>query len=131
MTTRSMEETSGWVIFAGTMLALAGVFKVIYGLAMVFNSDWIVFTSDGAWLLDLSAWGWITLILGVVLFAAAWGVLSGQTWARVVGILAASLAAIDALFTISIYPMWGLVVLALTVMVIFGLAVHGDEVADV
>jgi len=131
MTTRSFDETSGWVIFAGTMLALAGVFKVIYGLAMVFNSDWVVFTTDGAWLLDLTAWGWITLIAGVILIIAAWGVLTGQTWARVVGIIVASLAAINALFTISIFPLWGIVVLALNVLVIYGLAVHGDEVADV
>ena len=129
MSSRSYEEASGWVVFAGMMLALAGVFKTIYGLAMIFNSDWVIFTLDGAWLLDISAWGWITLIIGVVLLFAGWGVISGQTWARVVGIVAAAFAGVDAMFTMTVYPIWGIAVLALVVLVIYALAVHGDEVA--
>lgn len=129
MSERTLDDTSGWVIFAITMFILAGVFNVIYGLAMIFNSEWIVLTLDGAWLVDITAWGWITLIVGIIQFLAAWGISTGSTWARVVGIIIAAIAAVNALFTISIFPVWGLVILAIAVMVIYGLSVHGDEVA--
>ena len=124
-----MNVTSGWVMFAGMMLVLAALLKAIFGLVAVFNSEWVVFTPDGAWLVDTSAWGWITLLLSLVLFLAAFGVFSGQTWARIVGIVAATVAAVDAFAIASIYPVWGLSIFAIAVFVIYGLAVHGDEVA--
>lgn len=127
MTTRTT-EMSGWVVFAATMLCLAAIFDIIFGLTMIINDEWVVFGATTVWYLDLSAWGWVTLIIGVVLLFAGWGVLSGQTWAKVVGIIVASLAAVDSLFVMPYYPLWGITVLALAVLVIYGLAVHGDEV---
>ncbi len=128
MTTSSQRTTSGWVLFATTMFVIAGFFNIVYGLAMVFNNTWIVLTPDGAWIVDISAWGWITLVVGIIQFLAAWGVSSGQTWARIVGIIIATVAAANALFLVPIYPLWGLTILAIAVLIIYGLAIHGDEV---
>ena len=58
----------------------------------------------------------------------AWGVVSGQTWARIAGIIAAGLAAVDAFIIAAYYPIWGITLIALALLVIWALAVHGDEV---
>ena len=125
-----MEQRSGWVIFATTMFVVVGVMNVIYGLTMIINNEWIVFAADEIWYLDITAWGWITLLLGALGLFVAYGVYAGQTWAQVVGIIAATLAAIDAFFVIPYFPVWGIVLLALAILLIWALAVHGDEVTS-
>ena len=127
MTTAVMER-SGWVLFATTMFVIVGVMNIIFGLTMIINNEWIVFGAKEVWYLDISAWGWITLIVGALALVVAWGVYAGQTWARVVGIIVAVLAVIDAFLVMPYYTVWGVVILALSVLVIWALAAHGDEV---
>jgi hypothetical protein len=122
-------ETSGWVIFAATMFAIVGVFNFIQGLVFLVEDTWTVLTPDSILVFDLTTWGWILLILGVVEMIVSWGILSGQTWAQVVGIIIASVAIVLNVLSLSIYPIWGLIALVLQVLVIWALAVHGDEVA--
>ena len=129
MTSSYRTETSGWVIFAATMFAIVGVFNFIQGIVFLVEDTWTVLTPDSILVFDLTTWGWILLILGLVEMVVAWGILSGQTWAQVVGIIIATIAAVLNLLSISIYPIWGLIILALQVLVIYALAVHGDEVA--
>jgi len=129
MSSKSEYRASGWVMFAITMFLLAGILNAVYGLMMLFNSNWVIFTGEGAWLVDISTWGWITLLVAAVQFLAAWGVSEGKTWGRITGVIIATIAAVNALFTITIYPVWGIVMLALAVLVIYGLTVHGDEVS--
>ena len=129
MTSSYRTETSGWVIFAATMFAIVGVFNFIQGLVFLVEDTWTVLLPDSILVFDLTTWGWILLILGLVEMIVAWGVLSGQTWAQVVGIIIASLAAILNILSLSIYPIWGLIALVLQILVIWALAVHGDEVA--
>lgn len=129
MTSSYRTETSGWVIFAATMFAIVGVFNFIQGLVFLVEDTWTVLTPDSILVFDLTTWGWILLILGVVEMVVSWGILSGQTWAQVVGIIIASLAIVLNVLSLSIYPIWGLIALVLQVLVIWALAVHGDEVA--
>ena len=126
MTTATMER-SGWIYYATTMFVIVGVMDIIYGLTMIINNEWIVFTADKVWHLDITAWGWITLLLGALGLAVAGGIYAGQTWARIVGILAASLAAINAFFVMPYYTVWAIAVLAMSMLVIWALTVHGDE----
>lgn len=128
MTSSYRTETSGWVIFAATMFAIVGVFNFIQGLVFLVEDTWTVLTPDSILVFDLTTWGWILLILGVVEMVVSWGILSGQTWAQVVGIIIASLAIVLNVLSLSIYPIWGLIALVLQVLVIWALAVHGDEV---
>ena len=124
-----MTERSGWIIFATTIFFMVGALDVIHGLQMVLKSEWIVLGAFNVWYLDVSAWGWITLIMGGVALLVSWAIYSGQTWGRVVGIIAATLAAIDAFLIMQYYTAASLVILTLSVLVIWALAVHGDEVA--
>jgi hypothetical protein len=120
-------KASGWVMYATVMFVIIGILDVIYGLTMIINDEWVVFTADTIWYLDISAWGWITLLMGVVALAVAGGVYTGQTWARVVGIVAGVLAAVNAFFVMPYYTVWGIAILAMSMLVIWALAVHGDE----
>ena len=129
MTSSYRTETSGRIIFAATMFAIVGVFNFIQGLVFLVEDTWTVLTPDSILVFDLTTWGWILLILGVVEMVVSWGILSGQTWAQVVGIIIASVAIVLNVLSLSIYPIWGLIALVLQVLVIWALAVHGDEVA--
>ena len=129
MTTTDTTNASGWVLFATTMFALVGVFNIFFGLTLIIDNEWLVLLAGELWYLDIAVWGWITLAIGVLALIVAWGVLSGQTWAQVVGLIMAGLAVLDSFFLVAIYPLWGIIVLVLSVLVIYALAVHGDEVS--
>lgn len=122
------ERGFGWLLFAATMLGLAGVLSVIDGIVALSRSRF--YTPNSSYVFtDLRTWGWITLIVGVLLIIAAMGVFSGSGFARWFGIFMAGLNAI-ALFgspTATNYPYWALIIFALDVLVIYALAVYGGK----
>jgi hypothetical protein len=124
------EERSGWVLFATTVFIVLGVFNVIYGLTMLLNDEWLVFTADTVWYINLTTWGWITLIIGLVQFLVAWGVANAELWARIIGVIAAALALIGAFVTIPYYPWWSITVMVLATFLIWAMTVHGSEVHE-
>ena len=131
MTTGEMRmTTSGWVYFAATIFIVVGILDAFYGLVAIFNSEWVILTPDSVVFLDITAWGWIMLITGIIVVLVGFGALYGQTWARVVGIIVAALNLIGVTAILSVYPGWGFLIIGLNVLVIYALAVHGDEVAE-
>jgi len=124
------EERSSWVLFSTAVFIVLGVFNVIYGLTMLLNDQWLVFTADTVWYLDISAWGWITLIIGLVQFLVAWGVANAEMWAQVLGVVAASIALIGAFLTVPYYPWWSITIMVLAGLVIWAITVHGEEVHE-
>lgn len=120
---------SGWVTYAMTMFIIVGALNVIYGLAMLINDEWVVFGADDVFYVDISIWGWITLLLGLLGIWVAYGISQGKTWAQVLGVTAAALHAINAFVIMPYYPVWSAVVVALAMLIIWALTVHGDEVA--
>lgn len=126
--TRQVARLSGWVVFASVMMGLAGAFSVIDGLVAIVADEVYVVTDEGILAFDFTAWGVIHLILGIVVFVAAFAVLTGQVWARVLGVAVAFLSALGQLAFITALPLWSIVVIAIDVLVIYGLVVHGEEV---
>jgi hypothetical protein len=114
---------SGWavsgIVFAATMMMLAGVFHVITGLVAIFDDDFFVATRNYTFDLDVTAWGWIQLVLGLLLFAGGWGLFQRSTWAGVFTIFVASLSAVASFFFIPYYPIWALLVIGIDVWVIW------------
>ncbi len=127
MTSESYTPQARWGAFAGTIFTVLGVVNILFGISILADSDWIVFTPDGAWLLDFTAWGWIILIVGIVQLVVGWGVFSGANWARITGLVLAVLSAVSALLSTGINSTWGLAAFALTILVIFGLTAAPDE----
>ena len=130
---RPAEEASGWavgfILFAAIMMIMAGVFQAIQGLVAIFENEFYVATRNYTFQFDATTWGWIHLILGLLVGFAGWGLLSGRTWARVVAITVAVLSAIAAFLWLPYYPFWALLIIALDVFVIWAIAAHGREVA--
>jgi len=127
-------ETSGWavgfVLFAAIMMIMVGVFDALQGLIGIFQNEFYVATRNYLFKLDATTWGWIHLILGVLIAFAGWGLLSGRTWARVVGITLAVISAITNFLWIPYYPFWAILIIALDVFVIWALAAHGGELRE-
>lgn len=117
----------GWVFFAGFMMIMVGALKAIWGVTALFNSDWLVVTDDSLLVLDLTTWGWVQLIFGLVLLFAGFSIMSGATWAKVVGVIAAVVSAIAQMLTIDVYPWWSLMIIVFDVLIIYAITVHGDE----
>ena len=93
-------EVSGWAIggiaFAATLMVLIGAFQVIAGLGALFNDDFFVVTRNCAFDLDITAWGWIHLIFGLVILATGIGLYGRREWAGVTGLVLVMLSAIAA-----------------------------------
>jgi len=131
---RAGETTSGWavgfILFAAIMMIMAGIFQALAGLIAIFQNEFYVATRNYLFKFDATTWGWIHLIVGVIVVLAGWGLLSGRTWARVVGITLAVLSAIANFLFIPYYPFWALTIIALDIFVIWALAAHGREVGE-
>jgi len=117
----------GWIFFAAIMLITVGLFNVIDGLVALFRGDLYTVTPNGLLVFDLTAWGWVHLILGVIQLAVAFPLLRGARWARVLTILLAVVNAATQLAFLSAFPVWAVIVIALDVLVIWAVVVHGDE----
>ena len=131
---RAGEETSGWaagfVLFAAVMMIMAGVWQALAGLIALFENEFYVATRNYLFEFDATTWGWIHLLLGVIVGLAGLGLLAGQTWARVVGITLAVLSAIANFLFIPYYPFWSLLIIALDVFVIWAIAAHGGDLRE-
>ncbi len=116
------ERVTGWWVFAGILLLIAGVLNVIWGIAAIGESHFV--TVNGAHYVfgKLNTWGWITLILGAIEIVAGFSLFSGGTFGRWFGIFAAGLVAIGALLDIRVLPFWSICVFALSVIVLYELA---------
>jgi hypothetical protein len=122
---------TAWVLFAGVIMVMIGAFHVINGLVALFEDEYYVVRPSGLVLsVDYTAWGWTHLLAGLLLCAAGWGAMVGQTWARVVGVVLAMLSALVNMLFIAAYPLWSIIIITLDVVVIYALIVHGRELKD-
>ena len=118
---------AGRVIFAATMLLLVGVVNVIYGIGALDEAN--IFKGDTRYVLDdLNTLGWVLIVLGAFQLGAGFSLMAGNTFGRVMGIIAGSLGAIGALLSIGgAYPWWSLAVFTLCVYVVHGIMVYGED----
>ena len=131
---RRAEEPSGWavgfILFAAILMLMVGVFQALQGLIAIFQNEFYVATRNYIFQFDATSWGWIHLLLGLLVAFAGWGLLSGKTWARVVGITLALLSAIANFLFIPYYPFWALLIITLDVFVIWAVAAHGGAMRE-
>jgi hypothetical protein len=127
-TTEENAWASGLSLFAAALMMVAGVWHALAGIAALFEDTVFVSTPEYVYSFDLTAWGWIHLLMGILVLLAGVGVIRGQTWARAVGILLACLSLIANFLFIPHYPIWSLVIIALDVAVIWALATYRRDV---
>jgi hypothetical protein len=129
-TSRTTSAWAGWVVFAGTMAVIVGFFNIIQGLVALFDDQYFVVAGGDLLLLDFTAWGWVHLLVGVVMLVVGFGIMRGSPWSLVAGVVIAAVQAILQLGFLAAYPVWSILIIALDVVVIYALIVHGREMAD-
>ena len=116
----------GLVFFAAILLLMVGFFNMIYGIAAIANSH--VFVAGAHYVFaNQRAWGWITLIIGVLQLIAAGGIVTGNPLARWFAVAVVGLNAIDMMFFIPAYPFWALVIIAVDVVALYALCTYGSR----
>jgi hypothetical protein len=120
----------GFVMFAGTIMILTGLFEVTLGLVAVFFNGYFEATQDPLVTSDYDAWGWLHMFLGSLAIVAGVGLFRGKLWARILGIVFALSCAVVSLGFVSVAPIWSVSVIVLCVISIFAITVHGAELEE-
>jgi hypothetical protein len=121
----------GFTAFAAWMMILIGTFHAIDGLAAIFKDEFFVPVQGYLFKFDATTWGWIHLIVGIVIVLAGVGLFSGAVWARSIGVILAALSAIATFAYLPWYPIWSVVIISLDVFVIWALTAHGRDITRV
>jgi hypothetical protein len=127
-------EPSGWAIgwtgFAGIMMVMGGIWWIIAGIVALANDTFFVVGEEYIFQFDVTTWGWIHLILGIIILISGFGLFTANVWARTVGVIVAVLWALVAFAWLPWYPVWAIVFIAVSIFVIWALTVHGRDIAD-
>ena len=128
----SEQNPSGWAIgyasFAAFMLFIAGTLQFFAGLAAILDDEYFVVGEEYAFKLDTTAWGWIHLVVGIIVFCSGLGILKGHVLGRIVGVLAACACLLATFLWLPYQPVWSTVIIAVCIGVIWALTVHGRDV---
>jgi hypothetical protein len=123
------QGTSGWIIFAATMIAIGSLSHWSTGLTFVFNTTWALATTDFVSESTVKLIGWIQLGIGALMVVSAWGVLSAKKWARAVGIIFGVITVISGITNLAVNGFFAVLGILVGVGVIFALTAKGDVVA--
>jgi hypothetical protein len=119
----------GWSIYAAVWMWILGFFHGIAGLVALMENEFYVATPNYIFQFDVTTWGWVHLIVGVVVFMAGFAVKSGAVWGRTVGVIIAIISILISFSWLPYYPIWGLLMIAANAFVIWALTAHGRDVA--
>ena len=128
MAQQRSSAAAGWTMFAGIMMMLIGFFHGLAGLSGIIQDDFYAVLPNYVLKFDVTTWGWIHLIGGIVIVLAGFGLFSGAVWARTVGVILAAVSALVSFAWIPLYPIWSFVLIAIDVTVIWALTVHGRDI---
>ena len=128
----TQRQVSGWAIgwtwFAAVVMWIIGAFHAIAGLVALVNDEFYVVTREYIFQFDVTTWGWIHLIGGIVVFVAGIYLLSGQVWARTIGVIVAILSILFNFAWLPWYPFWSILMIVAAGFVIWALTVHGRDI---
>jgi hypothetical protein len=117
----------GTTLFAAVTMMIVGALDALEGLAAIIKGDAYVVGAQYLYKFNVSSWGWINLLLGLVILAAGFGLLSGALWARILGIFIAVLVIISNFMWLPYYPVWSIIIIAVSILVIWSLTAHGRD----
>jgi hypothetical protein len=126
-TTRTVGGPTGWAVFAGVILVILGSLNFFWGLAGILEDENLIVGGEGVIIVDLTAWGWASMILGAIQVVVGFGLFAAQGWARWAGVLFAALAAIGQIGIVTAFPIWSFIVILLSVLVIYNLTARWEE----
>ena len=118
----------GVLMFAGVLMIMIGVFHAIQGLVALFNDEFYVVGKEYVFKFDITAWGWIHLLLGIVVAVAGAALFRGAVWARTVAVILACVSMVASFVWLPYYPVWSIAIIALDVFVIWAAILHGRDI---
>ena len=119
---------TGWIYFAGMLMMLVGSFQAIAGFVALFKEDVYIVTASNLVLFDYSQWGWIHLFWGILLFFSSFSLMAGHGWGKFLGVFLAAVSALANFAFLPAYPVWSMLIIAIDVVIIYAITVHGREV---
>lgn len=120
----------GWTAFAMMMMVLGGTWWIFAGIVALVNDTFYVVGPEYIVQFDVTTWGWIHILLGIVILLSAIGLFSGAVWARTVGVIVAMVWALIGFAWLPWSPLWAVLLITISVFVIWSLTVHGRDLAD-
>lgn len=120
----------GLTIFAATIMIMVGSFQAIQGIVALANDTFYVAGAKWVFQFDVTTWGWIHLLMGILVVTAGIFLFRGAVWARTVGVIAAGASALVNFAWLPYYPVWGVIIIALNVFIIWALTVHGRDITN-
>jgi len=118
---QSSPWATGFALFAAVLMIIAGLWGIVVGISAILNDKVFVTTQGYLYEFDITGWGWVHLILGILVGGAGIGIIQGATWGRVVGIAVAGLSLLANFLFIPHYPVWSILIIALDVLIIWAL----------
>lgn len=119
---------AGWIYFAGFLMIVMGILQSIAGLTALLKNSYFLVRNDALVVFDYTTWGWIHLLLGIVILMAGTAVINGRTWGRVVAVILAIVSVIANFVFIQAYPIWSIIAITIDILIIYAITVHGTEV---
>ena len=120
----------GWTAFAGFMMIMMGGWWIIGGIVAILNNQFYVVTQNWIFQFDVTTWGWVHLIIGIVILLGGFSLFSGAVWARTVGVILALVAGLAAFAWLPYYPIWAVLYIAMSVGVVWALTAHGRDITE-
>lgn len=117
----SFTSQSGWIVFAAIMMIFSGAMAILEGISAIAKDDLFVRTTNYTFQFNLTSWGWIHLILGIIVLLAGCALFSGALWARAVGVILVGLSLIANFMWVPYNPFWAIVLIAIDIFVIYAL----------
>jgi hypothetical protein len=121
---------AGYAAFAGFILIMIGCFQSIAGLVGILEDEFYAVGQKWVFEFDATTWGWIHLLIGIILVLSGVGIFTGNVLARTVGVIVACISAIANFMWLPYYPVWSIVIIALNVAIIWALTAHGRDIAE-
>lgn len=120
----------GWIGFATVMLYLLGFMHLVAGFSALLNDQIVILTSQAIVTLDITQWGWVHILGGLLAFVAAGSLMQGKGFGRTVAVLVALVSAVVNMALIPTYPVWSIVIIVVDILIIYAVVVHAGELKD-
>lgn len=124
---RDERQPTGWTVFAAVVLLIIGALDALYGLAAILNNEVVIVGGNGVIIADVTTWGWVHLILGIILGLTGLGLLAGNAGARWAAVFFLGVNAVAQIVWFPAAPLWACLLIALDVLVIYQLTVRWDQ----
>jgi hypothetical protein len=118
---------TGWVLFASLLLMFDGILQVIYGLGALFHGNWYVATDTGTYVFSLSTWGWVYILVGILLFISGMMLMNGNWFGRTMGVVFVVLGLLANLAFIAVSPVWSIIAIIAYGFTAYAILFHGGE----